>query len=175
MNGGVNNDSLNTATALETNIPLSTLSDTPPSLASKLSVAKKGSAEVVETSVGMDSAEIDGEAQESTPTATTSSQQQIDSMKQPPQEERYSLLHYPWEKSCFAQFTWLLIWPIHLIFRVAIPDCRNTKNNRIFPLTFVMCIVWIGSLSYLVAWMITIIGKTSSGRRKQKERIIING
>ncbi|XP_016967649.1 sodium/potassium/calcium exchanger 4 isoform X3 [Drosophila biarmipes] len=76
------------------------------------------------------------------------------------EEEGYSLLTYPKDKSCFAQFTWLIIWPIHLLFRVAIPDCKKAKNNKIFPLTFIMCIVWIGSLSYVVAWMITIIGDT---------------
>nr|NP_001287643.1 zydeco, isoform G [Drosophila melanogaster]EYR77332.1 zydeco, isoform G [Drosophila melanogaster] len=75
-------------------------------------------------------------------------------------EEGYSLLSYPKDKSCFAQFTWLIIWPIHLLFRIAIPDCKKAKNNKIFPLTFIMCIVWIGSLSYVVAWMITIIGDT---------------
>ncbi|XP_052850454.1 sodium/potassium/calcium exchanger 3 isoform X1 [Drosophila gunungcola] len=75
-------------------------------------------------------------------------------------EEGYSLLTYPKDKSCFAQFTWLIIWPIHLLFRIAIPDCKKAKNNKIFPLTFIMCIVWIGSLSYVVAWMITIIGDT---------------
>ncbi|XP_014086580.1 sodium/potassium/calcium exchanger 3 isoform X1 [Bactrocera oleae] len=85
--------------------------------------------------------------------ASTASDEEVE-------EEHYSLLHYPKEKSCFAQFTWIIIWPIHLLFRIAIPDCKKTKNNKIFPLTFIMCIVWIGSLSYVVAWMITIIGDT---------------
>ncbi|XP_067636274.1 sodium/potassium/calcium exchanger 3-like isoform X2 [Eurosta solidaginis] len=76
------------------------------------------------------------------------------------EEEHFKLLTYPKDKSCFKQFTWLIIWPIHLLFRIAIPDCKKTKNNKIFPLTFIMCIVWIGSLSYVVAWMITIIGDT---------------
>lgn len=78
------------------------------------------------------------------------------------EEEGYSLLTYPKDKSCFAQFTWLIIWPIHLLFRIAIPDCKKAKNNKIFPLTFIMCIVWIGSLSYVVAWMITIIGEDTT-------------
>ncbi|KAH8399820.1 hypothetical protein KR215_003238 [Drosophila sulfurigaster] len=76
------------------------------------------------------------------------------------EQEGYSLFTYPKGTSCFAQFTWLIIWPIHLLFRIAIPDCKKDKSNRIFPLTFFMCIVWIGSLSYVVAWMITIIGDT---------------
>ena len=76
------------------------------------------------------------------------------------EEEGYRLLKYPNGKSCFAQFTWIIIWPIHVLFRIAIQDCKKAKNNKIFPLTFIMCIVWIGSLSYVVAWMITIIGNT---------------
>ncbi|XP_016944297.1 sodium/potassium/calcium exchanger 3 isoform X4 [Drosophila suzukii] len=88
------------------------------------------------------------------------SQQAVTAAGEDREEEGYSLLTYPKEKSCFAQFTWLIIWPIHLLFRIAIPDCKKAKNNKIFPLTFIMCIVWIGSLSYVVAWMITIIGDT---------------
>jgi hypothetical protein len=56
------------------------------------------------------------------------------------------------------QVVWVITWPIHLIFMFTIPDCEKPKFKQWFPLTFLMCIVWIGSLSYLVAWMITIIG-----------------
>ncbi|XP_055388898.1 sodium/potassium/calcium exchanger 4-like isoform X2 [Condylostylus longicornis] len=82
---------------------------------------------------------------------------------EPPGEEldyeSYSLTHWPKGK-CFAKFTWLIIWPIHLLFRFVIPDCKKKRFKKLFPLTFIMCIVWIGSLSYVVAWMITIIGDT---------------
>jgi hypothetical protein len=57
---------------------------------------------------------------------------------------------------------WLLVWPIHLVFLITIPDCEKPRFKRWFPLTFLMCIVWIGSLSYVVAWMITIIGELPS-------------
>ncbi len=33
---------------------------------------------------------------------------------------------------------------------------------RFFPLSFVMCMCWIGGISYVVTWMITIIGFTLS-------------
>ncbi|XP_055910065.1 sodium/potassium/calcium exchanger 3 isoform X1 [Eupeodes corollae] len=85
---------------------------------------------------------------------------EVESSQEEEEEERYSLIHWPKGKSCFAQFTWLIIWPIHLLFYIAIPDCKRAKNSKIFPVTFMMCIVWIGSLSYVVAWMITIIGDT---------------
>ncbi|KAH8306811.1 hypothetical protein KR018_002803, partial [Drosophila ironensis] len=95
-----------------------------------------------------------------TPMDTAEAEAQAPAAEERAEEEGYSLLTYPKDKSCFAQFTWLIIWPIHLLFRIAIPDCKKAKNNKIFPLTFIMCIVWIGSLSYVVAWMITIIGDT---------------
>ncbi|XP_026463944.1 sodium/potassium/calcium exchanger 3 [Ctenocephalides felis] len=55
---------------------------------------------------------------------------------------------------------WVVTWPIHLVFLFTIPDCERKGLRSWFPLTFIMCIIWIGSLSYVVAWMITIIGDT---------------
>lgn len=71
----------------------------------------------------------------------------------------YSLIRFPKEKSCFRQVMWFVIWPIHFLFALTIPDCERPRLKKLFPLTFIMCIVWIGSLSYMVAWMITIIGE----------------
>lgn len=74
--------------------------------------------------------------------------------------EEFSLVRYPCEQSFFRQFLWFLTWPIYFVFFFTIPDCERPRFKKLFPLTFIMCIVWIGSLSYLVAWMITIIGDT---------------
>ncbi|CAB3257363.1 unnamed protein product [Arctia plantaginis] len=63
-------------------------------------------------------------------------------------------------RSCFTKTAWIVTWPIHLVFLFTIPDCEKPRFKSWFPLTFIMCIVWIGSLSYIVAWMITIIGDT---------------
>ncbi|XP_069695190.1 sodium/potassium/calcium exchanger 3 isoform X2 [Periplaneta americana] len=71
-----------------------------------------------------------------------------------------SMFHWPKGQEWWRQVAWLLVWPIHLVFLVTIPDCEKPRFKRWFPLTFLMCIVWIGSLSYVVAWMITIIGDT---------------
>ncbi|KAE8740448.1 hypothetical protein FOCC_FOCC014042 [Frankliniella occidentalis] len=59
----------------------------------------------------------------------------------------------------WRRVVWVVTWPIHLVFLFTIPDCEKPKFKRLFPLTFFMCIVWIGSLSYVVAWLITIIGE----------------
>lgn len=72
----------------------------------------------------------------------------------------FSLTKYPSEQSFLRQVLWILTWPIYFIFFLTIPDCEKPRFKKLFPLTFIMCIVWIGSLSYLVAWMITIIGHT---------------
>ncbi|KAK9869624.1 hypothetical protein WA026_003371 [Henosepilachna vigintioctopunctata] len=76
------------------------------------------------------------------------------------EEKPHSLWKWPAGQGKFTQMTWILTWPIHLVFLFTIPDCEKPRFKKWFPLTFVMCIVWIGSLSYLVAWMITIIGDT---------------
>ncbi|CAG9771427.1 unnamed protein product [Ceutorhynchus assimilis] len=67
---------------------------------------------------------------------------------------------WPSGKGGCRQVTWIITWPIRLVFFLTIPDCEKPKLKKWFPITFLMCIVWIGSLSYIVAWMITIIGDT---------------
>lgn len=80
--------------------------------------------------------------------------------KEDEEEEKFSLCRYPFGKGWFRQLTWFITWPIYLVFALTIPDCEKPKLKKWFPLTFMMCIIWIGSLSYFVAWMITIIGDT---------------
>ncbi|XP_068617429.1 sodium/potassium/calcium exchanger 3 [Battus philenor] len=75
-------------------------------------------------------------------------------------EYEHSLWKWPSGRSNLTKVTWIITWPIHLVFMFTIPDCEKPRFKSWFPLTFIMCIVWIGSLSYIVAWMITIIGDT---------------
>lgn len=74
-------------------------------------------------------------------------------------ESRCHLFRYPKHKGFFRQIIWIIIWPAEFLFFLTIPNCEYKRFKNLFPLTFLMCIVWIGSLSYLVAWMITIVGK----------------
>ncbi|XP_014231141.1 sodium/potassium/calcium exchanger 4 isoform X1 [Trichogramma pretiosum] len=75
-------------------------------------------------------------------------------------EYEYQLTVWPSKAGWIRKTTWIITWPIHLIFMCTIPDCDKPKFKKWFPVTFLMCIIWIGSLSYIVAWMITIIGDT---------------
>lgn len=70
----------------------------------------------------------------------------------------YELLVWPAHAGWLRKTAWVTTWPIHLVFMCTIPDCEKPRFKNWFPITFLMCIIWIGSLSYVVAWMITIIG-----------------
>ncbi|KAJ0183863.1 hypothetical protein K1T71_000286 [Dendrolimus kikuchii] len=68
-----------------------------------------------------------------------------------------SLWSWPDEKKSFwMKLYWMITWPISLILWLTIPDCR--RHHNLYPLTFIICIIWIGGVSYLVAWIITILG-----------------
>lgn len=80
---------------------------------------------------------------------------------EPEDDDEYRLFTLPRGKGCIKQIMWLTIWPIHLVYWLTIPNCERGRFKNLFPITFLMCIIWIGSLSYLVAWMITIVGRFS--------------
>lgn len=51
-------------------------------------------------------------------------------------------------------------WPLKFLLYVTIPDVRIERLKRWYPLTFIMCVIWIGISSYLVSWMTTVVGDT---------------
>ncbi|GIY78111.1 hypothetical protein CDAR_444541 [Caerostris darwini] len=57
---------------------------------------------------------------------------------------------------------WLVMFPASLLLAMTIPDSTNPKCPKIFPLTFLLSICWLGALSYMAVWMVTIIGYTLS-------------
>ena len=67
-----------------------------------------------------------------------------------------------WPKDCrnWERAWWVFVWPISLMLYLTIPDCRQERWRRWYPLTFFTCVVWIALTSYMVAWMITVIGDT---------------
>ena len=55
---------------------------------------------------------------------------------------------------------WMIMIPIKVGFYYTIPDCRLSHRFKWYPLTFIMSIVWLSILTYLMVWMVTIIGFT---------------
>ncbi|XKL60420.1 hypothetical protein PGB90_007477 [Kerria lacca] len=53
---------------------------------------------------------------------------------------------------------WFISVPVSAVLSISIPDCRVYR--KFYPLTFIVCVVWIGISSYVVSWMMTIFGYT---------------
>uniref|UniRef100_A0A2S2P658 Sodium/potassium/calcium exchanger 5 n=1 Tax=Schizaphis graminum TaxID=13262 RepID=A0A2S2P658_SCHGA len=53
---------------------------------------------------------------------------------------------------------WVFSLPVAFMLSVTVPDCRTRR--KVYPFTFIMCIIWIGISSYIVSWMLSICGDT---------------
>ncbi|XP_046383760.1 probable sodium/potassium/calcium exchanger CG1090 [Ischnura elegans] len=64
------------------------------------------------------------------------------------------------EEGQVARIWWCLCWPIHKVCQTTTPDCRQSKWRHWYPVTFLVSMFWISFYSYIMVWMITIIGST---------------
>ncbi|XP_023330906.1 probable sodium/potassium/calcium exchanger CG1090 [Eurytemora carolleeae] len=60
----------------------------------------------------------------------------------------------------WAVFCWYVSFPLNLVSVYTIPDCRKRQYSRWFILSFFISVFWICLYSYVMVWMITIIGFT---------------
>ncbi|XP_048488409.1 sodium/potassium/calcium exchanger 3 isoform X2 [Plutella xylostella] len=74
------------------------------------------------------------------------------------EEEQESLWAYPSDKKLMYQAWWLYCFPVKFLLTMTIPSPVTRK--KWWPLTFIMCIVWIGGNSYFVTWSMTVLGHT---------------
>ncbi|XP_024879573.1 probable sodium/potassium/calcium exchanger CG1090 isoform X1 [Temnothorax curvispinosus] len=77
-----------------------------------------------------------------------------------PNPNEVSPLVMPTDGSKWTMFTWGLVYPIHFMCRATMPDCRQEKWRSWYPFTFCISMIWISFYSYIMVWMITIIGST---------------
>lgn len=63
-----------------------------------------------------------------------------------------------WPSSTCEKIWWVITWPINLALLLTIPDCRRSKLRSWYPFTFIMCVLWIATSSYIIGWVITAIG-----------------
>jgi len=73
--------------------------------------------------------------------------------------EEVSPLVKPTEGGLWAQVSWAITVPIHALCRATIPDCKKERWRHWYPCTFLMSMIWISFYSYIMVWMITVIGK----------------
>uniref|UniRef100_A0A8D0CCP0 Solute carrier family 24 member 4 n=1 Tax=Salvator merianae TaxID=96440 RepID=A0A8D0CCP0_SALMN len=55
---------------------------------------------------------------------------------------------------------WILSWPLILILFFTIPNCSKPRWENFFMLTFILSTLWIALFSYVMVWLVTIIGYT---------------
>ncbi|KAM9294130.1 sodium/potassium/calcium exchanger 4 [Gastrophryne carolinensis] len=61
---------------------------------------------------------------------------------------------------CVNQFKWAFSWPLICILYFTVPNCSKPRWENFFMLTFILSTVWIAIFSYIMVWMVTVIGYT---------------
>ncbi|XP_037100454.1 sodium/potassium/calcium exchanger 4 isoform X1 [Syngnathus acus] len=74
------------------------------------------------------------------------------------EESGISPFHLP--KGCGNIIKWLISWPLLLLLFFTVPNCGKPRWERCFMLSFLLSTVWIAVFSYMMVWMVTIIGYT---------------
>ncbi|XP_004523685.1 sodium/potassium/calcium exchanger 4 isoform X2 [Ceratitis capitata] len=73
----------------------------------------------------------------------------------PPPQRLFSLPH---GETKLRKFWWAFIFPIRLTLTFVIPNPAH--HRRLYPLSFIMCIIAIGLNAYMIVWMLTAFGVT---------------
>lgn len=60
----------------------------------------------------------------------------------------------------FSRTLWLIALPVTCLFYVTIPDCRKDRWEKWYLVSFFISVLWIAVLSYVLVWMVSIIGFT---------------
>lgn len=55
--------------------------------------------------------------------------------------------------------SWLVKLPLVALHHFTTPDCRRERFRRWYLVTFIMSMLWIAAYSYIMVWMITVIGE----------------
>ncbi|CAL8331070.1 unnamed protein product [Merluccius merluccius] len=55
---------------------------------------------------------------------------------------------------------WLAMWPLCLLLFFTVPNCSKRPWEKWFMVSFFTATVWIAGLSYIMVWMVTVIGYT---------------
>lgn len=71
------------------------------------------------------------------------------------------LFSWPREMTALRKLWYLSVWPLKFLLFITIPDARVERTKNWYPLTFIVSVVWIGITSYLLSWMMTVIGDTA--------------
>ncbi|KAM6201919.1 sodium/potassium/calcium exchanger 4 isoform 2-T2 [Rhynchocyon petersi] len=77
---------------------------------------------------------------------------------EPPETTFMSPFSVPKAKGDRAK--WVFTWPLLFLLCITIPNCSKPSLEKFFMVTFVTATLWIAVFSYLMVWLVTIIGYT---------------
>ncbi|CAK7319556.1 Sodium/potassium/calcium exchanger 3 [Vulpes lagopus] len=55
---------------------------------------------------------------------------------------------------------WVFTWPLSFVLYFTVPNCNKPRWEKWFMVTFASSTLWIAAFSYMMVWMVTIIGYT---------------
>ncbi|XP_063247329.1 ras and Rab interactor 2-like isoform X3 [Prinia subflava] len=55
---------------------------------------------------------------------------------------------------------WVFTWPLSFVLYFTVPNCNKPHLEKWFMITFASSTLWIAAFSYMMVWMVTIIGYT---------------
>ncbi|ESO89805.1 hypothetical protein LOTGIDRAFT_234185 [Lottia gigantea] len=76
----------------------------------------------------------------------------------PKSEEPEPLCQIPSGK--FKILFWIISLPLCTILCLTTPDCRKERWKNWFVVTFIVSLAWLSAFSFLMVWMITVVGYT---------------
>ncbi|XP_026174468.1 sodium/potassium/calcium exchanger 4 [Mastacembelus armatus] len=75
-------------------------------------------------------------------------------------EENTTISPFHFPRNAGSRVKWLMSWPLLLLLYFTVPNCAKPRWEKYFMLSFILSTVWIAVFSYLMVWMVTIIGYT---------------
>lgn len=67
-------------------------------------------------------------------------------------------LDMSWPSETFQRIYYIIKFPLLALMFITLPDVRRPKLWKLFPITFIMSIGWIGGLTFFMVWWAETIG-----------------
>ncbi|XP_005177406.1 sodium/potassium/calcium exchanger 3-like [Musca domestica] len=74
------------------------------------------------------------------------------------EEKPFNFCHWPIDENSWAKLIWCISYPLEVLMFLTIPNVRRHSQRKCYLLGLVMSIVWISLLTYLISWMLTVVG-----------------
>uniref|UniRef100_A0A8C6S248 Solute carrier family 24 member 4b n=1 Tax=Neogobius melanostomus TaxID=47308 RepID=A0A8C6S248_9GOBI len=116
-------------------------------MASRLIITERQ--KLVQTANGVETQVVDGKADLENGT--------VPEDKKPESEENVFFFS---PGGCGSKIKWLISWPLLLLLFLTVPNCAKPRWERFFMVSFILSTLWIAIFSYVMVWMVTIIGYT---------------